>query len=355
MAFVRGLTDVLEARGIDRHTLLSGSPFAAQDLAAAPLQPIEQEQLDALVERAIALTADAAIGLHFWQRATFGAFGAVGHALSVAESFRAGIGLIERYWPLFMSEPLVEVHDESGLCTIQLKRKATSALAHRAYMEAGMFIFARFLRQCAGAAGVPRQARFDFPTPRDRAQYVAALGCPCEFDCVRSELVVADSDAQRANLNHAPDLSLQLRGIADDLLTRQAESPLSVRVLELWRASAEISRMSVELTAARLGMTERSMRRRLSAEGTSFPALVQRAQAELAQRLLRDPTRSVKEVAYALGFADPSDFQRALRRWTGKTPAELRGSGAVVSEPEPAPRRVPDQSGLMPIFRSRHA
>lgn len=355
MAFVRGLTEALEALGVDRHVLLAGSPFSVEDLGA-PLQPIEHAQLDALVERAIALTGEPAIGLRWWQEATFGTFGAVGHALSVAASFRVGLQLVERYWPLFMSEPLIEVHDDGVLCRVRFRRKSPSPVAHRAYVEAGVFALARFLRQCAGVTGVPRVVRLDYPAPAYCAQYATALGCACEFGAERAELVLDSVHARHPNLNHAEALSRELGVIADALLAQQAQSPLSARVLEAWRASAEISRMSMEETAARFGISERTLRRRLQAEGTSFPALVQRALGELAERLLRDPTRSVKEIALTLGFADPSAFHRALRRWTGKTPGELRGAaGQSTSEPPPAKRRVPDKSGPVPILQARRA
>jgi AraC-like DNA-binding protein len=353
MAFVRALTEALEALGIDRHTLLRGSAFTADDLST-PLKPIEHAQLDALVERAIALTGEPALGLRWWQEATFGAFGAVGHALLVAPSFRAGLALMERYWPLFMSEPLIELEDDGVSCSVRLQRKSNTPLAHRAYVESGMFVLARFLRQCAGVDGVPRVARFDYPEPDYAAHYTAALGCACEFGACRAELVLDSAHVHRPNLNHAEALSRDLCSIADGLLAQQAVSPLSVRVLELWRGSAEIARMTMEETAAQLGMSERTLRRRLHIEGTSFPALVQRALGELAARLLRDPARSVKEVALTLGFTEPSAFHRALRRWTGKTPGELRTAEWSGSD-APSPRRGKDESGPVRIERPRRA
>ena len=352
MAFVRALTEALEALGVDRHILLSGSPFTTDDLGS-PLRAIEHEQLDALVERAIALTGTPAIGLRWWQEATFGAFGAVGHALLVALSFRAGLSLMERYWPLFMSEPLLDVSDDGVLCSVRFRRKSDAPVAHRAYVESGMFVLARFLRQCAGVVGVPRVARFDYPRPDYAAQYTLALGCRCEFDAPAAELVLESAHAHRPNLNYAEALSRDLCAIADGLLAQQEVSPLSVRVLELWRGSAEIARMTMEETATQLGMSERTLRRRLHTEGTSFPALVQRALTELAERLLRDPARSVKEVALTLGFTEPSAFHRALRRWTGKTPGELRGTDKPDAQSTSAARRAKDASGAVPIVRSR--
>ena len=76
--------------------------------------------------------------------------------------------------------------------------------------------------------------------------------------------------------------------------------------------------------ARRLGMSERSLRRRLAAEGTSYREVVRVALEAKAGRLLRDPARSIKETAAALGFADTAAFHRAFKRWTGVTPLEYR-------------------------------
>ena len=71
-------------------------------------------------------------------------------------------------------------------------------------------------------------------------------------------------------------------------------------------------------------MSERSLQRRLEAEGTRFAALVDAVRKDLALRYLADPRLALGEVAYLLGFAEPSPFHRAFKRWTGTTPAAMR-------------------------------
>jgi AraC-like DNA-binding protein len=83
--------------------------------------------------------------------------------------------------------------------------------------------------------------------------------------------------------------------------------------------------------ARQLGMAARSLRRRLSEEGTSFQQLVVEARVARATRLLEDPRRSIKDTAYAMGFASPSAFHRAFKRWTGVSPSAVRGGGLARS------------------------
>jgi AraC-like DNA-binding protein len=75
--------------------------------------------------------------------------------------------------------------------------------------------------------------------------------------------------------------------------------------------------------AKRLGMTSRSLQRRLKDEATSFGAVRERVRRELAQRYLDDKL-AISEISFLLGFSEPSAFFRAFKRWTGTTPLEAR-------------------------------
>jgi AraC-like DNA-binding protein len=77
--------------------------------------------------------------------------------------------------------------------------------------------------------------------------------------------------------------------------------------------------------AKRLGLTARSLQRRLQDEGTSFQALRDETRRSLADRYLGQGL-SVAEISFLLGFSEPSAFFRAFKRWTGLTPVERRAS-----------------------------
>jgi AraC-like DNA-binding protein len=76
--------------------------------------------------------------------------------------------------------------------------------------------------------------------------------------------------------------------------------------------------------ARRLGMSERTLHRRLAEQGESFQALATDARRDAAEALLKSDTRNVAEVAFLTGFGDQSAFTRAFKRWTGQTPAAFR-------------------------------
>ena len=80
-------------------------------------------------------------------------------------------------------------------------------------------------------------------------------------------------------------------------------------------------------TAAALGMSERTLTRRLAAEHTSYPRLLDEVRCELALGWLRRPEVGLAEISFLLGFSEPSAFHRAFRRWTGRTPGDVREHG----------------------------
>jgi AraC-like DNA-binding protein len=80
--------------------------------------------------------------------------------------------------------------------------------------------------------------------------------------------------------------------------------------------------------AKALKMSERSLQRRLADEGATFDALLDDVRRQLSLRYLADPAIAVSEVAYLLGYSEPSPFHRAFKRWTGTTPTEARRTSA---------------------------
>ena len=72
--------------------------------------------------------------------------------------------------------------------------------------------------------------------------------------------------------------------------------------------------------AGDLGMTERTLRRRLGVEGTSYRALLEEVRESLAAEMLATGRLAVEDVALRLGYAEASSFIAAFRRWTGRTP-----------------------------------
>ncbi len=102
------------------------------------------------------------------------------------------------------------------------------------------------------------------------------------------------------------------------------QAPYALRARELLVQHGWASRPDMESVARALGLSVRSLRRHLAAEGESYHVVEREALATVAAHLLRDERRTIREIASEMGFSDTGTFHRAFRRWTGTTPSAYR-------------------------------
>ncbi len=77
--------------------------------------------------------------------------------------------------------------------------------------------------------------------------------------------------------------------------------------------------------AAAMAMSTRNLNRKLQEQDTSFKALLNETRRSLAEQYVADPSLTLTEISFMLGFSEASSFSRAYKRWTGKSPSEARG------------------------------
>ena len=134
-------------------------------------------------------------------------------------------------------------------------------------------------------------------------------------------------DLQRPLLSADPDLAGYMDGLAEEVLASLArEGSLLEQIRRTIWMDLSGGRVSLKAVARRLGMGARSLQRRLKNEGTSFMGVLDDLRHEMAVQLLHDDRVAVYEIAFLLGYSDPSTFFRAFRRWEGKSPHEYRRS-----------------------------
>ena len=109
---------------------------------------------------------------------------------------------------------------------------------------------------------------------------------------------------------------------------RGDNSQLRTRVENAISSVLPHGKVRVEDVARSLGMSKRTLARRLSDEGLNFTEILQQLRRDLAVRYLDDRRLHVSKIAWLLGFREVSAFTHAFKRWTGKTPSQIRTAGA---------------------------
>jgi AraC-like DNA-binding protein len=148
------------------------------------------------------------------------------------------------------------------------------------------------------------------------------------FGCARTELVFDARLLDLALPKADPALAALLQRNASALLGSTANrSNFADQVRdEISKVSAP-GDLQLAVIARRLGTSARTLQRRLGADGMSFHELVRETRSTLAKNHLRKGELAICEIAYLLGFSQPSAFHRAFQRWTGTTPRTFRNSG----------------------------
>ena len=161
------------------------------------------------------------------------------------------------------------------------------------------------------------------PGPGD-GPYVELFGAPARFDCDGVTLVLPRADMDVPLRGACPELAQFNDNLAANYIAKLDRADVAAnvraRIVELL-PSGECSRSKV---AAALCMSTSTLQQRLIERGTSFHELRNEVRRELACSYLRQSGVSVTEITFLLGFADVSNFTRAFKRWTGRSPTRFR-------------------------------
>lgn len=161
--------------------------------------------------------------------------------------------------------------------------------------------------------------------PDDVSEYARVLRCPMETGASWNGWALPKAALALPLRRRDPALRRWLERRAVDLLARlPASTDLRDEVRHALATRMTAGDMSIDAVARRLVIAPRTLQRRLAQTGTSFDALREDARKRAAELYLSDATLSTTEIAYLLGYSEPTGFHRAFRRWHGTTPEAFR-------------------------------
>jgi AraC-like DNA-binding protein len=185
-------------------------------------------------------------------------------------------------------------------------------------------LVARYTRELAAAPFRVLAVELAHAAPGDVAPYRAWFDAPVVFGAEHTQLVLPAAALAAPLVSSDPALLAILARAADELALRApADKLLAAQVKRVLHEALRSADAHVDIVAARLGLTSRSLQRRLTDEGTTFAAVREDVRRELARRYLTEGL-PIADISFLLGFSEPSAFFRAFKRWTGLTPIERR-------------------------------
>jgi AraC-like DNA-binding protein len=325
---VQALVDAVERAGFPRNELLRAAGLEAAQLDAAEAR-VPRREVCRICEIVLDLTGDPAFGLHWSERLTDSAFVPISYLMAHAPSLGEGFASLSQFGPLLSDDPGFDLVEHDGKVTLRYRVLAGESLRMQRFAaEMVVASFYRIVRHtCAGSQ--PEQVSFEYAAPDYHQEYARVFDQAARFEQPFTGIVFDRALLNVTSTRGDAGVHEALRSLAERRMSRLTQHiPYALRVRELLVERGWSQRIDMKSAARVLGLSVRSLRRRLASEGKSYNDIEKHALAIVAQRLLRDEQRTIQETAHEMGFSDTTTFHRAFKRWTGTTPSAYQADSA---------------------------
>ncbi len=317
-----GFFELLAELGVDALTVLQDAGIQA----AALVNP--EVRIPSLAYRlAMKLAAERSglehFGIALAQRQRLATIGPLGAAVGEARDVRHGIELLNTFLRVQTEGSFAHLEVRDDLATWTFTLMHPEAPGGREAEDHGVAFGGIILRRLIRSDWAPYYVALPRAAPRDERPYRQFFGCKLLFDAesahagfdpavLRMRNQAADADVQAVLVDYLRELAATVRSGAEGRLERV----LAQAVMQ--------GDCSMESVARTLGLSVRSLQRRLAEDGTKFQAELDRVRAGLASKYLRESNMTMTALADMLGYADVSSFSRAFKRTRGLSPLAWR-------------------------------
>jgi AraC-like DNA-binding protein len=318
-----------KASGMDPRALLKKANLTLQQINNVSLRLRVRDQIRFLNLVAAALQDDH-LGFHLAQLSDLREFGFLYYVSASSEILGDALQRLARYSSI--GNEGVSLKYTSGRCIdVSFHYIGVSRHLDRHQMEFFMTLLVRLCRQLTGTRLVPAYVRLAHRRDDRYTEFIKYFGGNVEFGAPIDEVSFAPT------IKDMPVVSADR--YLNRLLITYCEEALGRRLVKRgsFRSSVENAivpllphgRAKLDTIARRLGVSERTLARRLAVESLTFSAVLDGLKFNLAKRYLSDEGLSVSQIAWLLGYQEVSSLTHAFKRWTGKTPRQVRSKVAI--------------------------
>jgi AraC-like DNA-binding protein len=318
--------DVLVDQGCPAAEILRDVNLTVEQVHS-PKSRISLAELITACKNAIRISSDPHLPYRIGTSIHISAYGMYGFAILCCPDFRKAMGFAELYHTLAAPLATIEFAEENGVASWVIEPNAGSAADPQIYrfiteMQIGIHI--SLMRDVMGPAFVPDQISLSYPDAHDFRLPAEQIGCRLDQASGTNRIVFGsawlDQAANLGNKTTYPAVLALCDDLLDDLKSRVGIAG-EIRALLLRNIANPPTLAAI---AKQLEMSDRSLRRQLQEQGISFRGLLDELRMQIALKYLTRTTLANEDIALALGFSDAANFRRAFRRWTDKSPSEIR-------------------------------
>ena len=312
------LADVGKEHGVGVELMLRGTGLAATDLADHEREASAAQELRVI--RNLVSAAPSVSGAAVGARYHLSTFGIFGFALLSSRTVLDAVNIALRFIDLSHTFSIPEVSVAAGQAIVELDASRLPADLRRFLLERDLVAITQVLGELR-PDGVPLAwVELEFAEPPSTAPYSALLGTAPRFGARRNAFAfdagLLDEPLPQAN----PQAVAMCEEICRDMVTRRRRTGITQQVR--LKIAQQLGRgAAMDEVAGALGLSTRTLRRRLAAEDASYQGVLDEVRESVAERMLATGLLTVDDVAQRLGYAEASSFIHAFKRWKGTTPA----------------------------------
>jgi AraC-like DNA-binding protein len=317
----------LEARGIDGAALLRRAGCDPA-LFHVPETRIPNHVIQRVFELAEEETGDPGFGLDVGRQVRGVALHAVGHAWLASATLFDAMSRLARYTRVLTDFWRAELREEPHGLRFVVQYANPQAIRPLSRQDAVLAGILQLCRVTYGDAFAPLEATVAREPLADPRRFADWFRAPIVWGAPHPSLLCRREDLARPLATTNPGIALASERLVTDYLARLDRDDVVAQVKRELLGHFPTGTPTQTTVARAVGLSARTLHRRLAEAGTSFEKLLDETRRELAAEYVRRTDYSVGEVAYLLGFAETSSFNRAFRRWNGQSPSEFRRAGA---------------------------
>ncbi len=326
--WAQAIADALESEGLNVPELFAelGLDFS---LLAEPDARIPQDSMTRLWHLAVRRSANPAIGLNMARVIRPAHFNVLGFALMSSASLKEGFARIVRYQRLIGEAADLNLQIRPDCYQLEVAIHGDALPAPPQSHDAALAYTLAFVRWMTGQPIRPLRASFACAAPADVGPYEQLFDCPLEFQAPLYSLSYSREVMEKPLATANAALAQAHERLAAEYLERFEQSRVTHQARQVLCRLLPQGEPKRQAVADALRMSTRTLQRRLQEEGKSFQQVLDETRKELSIQYLGQPQLSLLEISYLLGFADPSNFFRAFKRWFGMPPGQYRaGQGS---------------------------
>ena len=277
-----------------------------------------------VLESAVAMSGDTTLAIKIGNGLDLGKYGTYGFALMSCSDMGAALELFLRYGQTFIQSSSWHRSVSKDGVTLRLQQNTGTSYQKMLVTELAFsqLHLASKLLVARPAEGV--RVHFSYSKPAHFRVYEQNWPFPMEFDQEHTQIFMSDQWLRQRVRTGDPTTNVLFSQQCEELVSGMTEVDETSAIVRRLLIHSAGKFLTISEVAEQLNVTERTLRRRLAAEGTDFRTIFDDIKSTLAKNYLRKTSLSVLEIADLLNYAEATNFHRAFQRWNSTTPTDYR-------------------------------